>query len=111
MFHHIITSIDVDESGGEWAAGQGPRRIKSWPQTSNQPSALSSSFSYTADGKVHLSPMANTNEFWLTYQLASRAHLPATTQLIELEFQNRKLVDLEDVLDHGRLERSPGAAH
>ncbi|TFK71306.1 hypothetical protein BDN72DRAFT_837912 [Pluteus cervinus] len=44
--------------------------------------------------------MANTNEFWLTYHLASRAHLPATTQLIELEFQNRKLVDLEDVLDH-----------
>lgn len=42
-------------------------------------------------------------ELWLTYQLASRAHLkvPATTQLIELEFQNHKLSDLEDVLDHG----------
>ena len=42
-------------------------------------------------------------ELWLTYQLASRAHLktPSTTQLIELEFQNHKLVDLEDVLDHG----------
>lgn len=42
-------------------------------------------------------------ELWLTYQLASRAHLktPSTTQLIELEFQNQKLVDLEDVLDHG----------
>ncbi|KAF8651965.1 hypothetical protein AX16_004608 [Volvariella volvacea WC 439] len=42
----------------------------------------------------------NANEFWLTYHLASRAHLPPTSQLIELEFQNRKLVDLEDVLDH-----------
>ncbi|RDB14834.1 hypothetical protein Hypma_016378 [Hypsizygus marmoreus] len=44
-------------------------------------------------------------EFWLTYQLASRAHLgknASTTQLIELEFQNHKLVDLEDVLDHAR---------
>ncbi|KAF9465262.1 hypothetical protein BDZ94DRAFT_1281490 [Collybia nuda] len=41
-------------------------------------------------------------ELWLTYQLASRAHLkvPPTTQLIELEFQNHKLSDLEDVLDH-----------
>ncbi|KAG5646014.1 hypothetical protein DXG03_004616 [Asterophora parasitica] len=42
-------------------------------------------------------------ELWLTYQLASRAHLKnsATTQLIELEFQNHKLTDLEDVLEHG----------
>lgn len=40
-------------------------------------------------------------ELWLTYQLASRAHLPATTQLVELEFQNHKLSDLEDVLEHG----------
>ncbi|GLB38667.1 putative MYND finger [Lyophyllum shimeji] len=42
-------------------------------------------------------------ELWLTYQLASRAHLKdhlPTTQLIELEFQNKKLADLEDVLDH-----------
>ncbi|TFK34725.1 hypothetical protein BDQ12DRAFT_706876 [Crucibulum laeve] len=39
-------------------------------------------------------------ELWLTYQLASRAHLPLTTQLIELEFQNNKLSDLEDVLEH-----------
>lgn len=41
-------------------------------------------------------------ELWLTYQLASRAHLKnsSTTQLIELEFQNHKLADLEDVLDH-----------
>lgn len=43
-------------------------------------------------------------ELWLSYQLASRAHLktPSTTQLIELEFQNHKLSDLEDVLDHGK---------
>jgi len=42
------------------------------------------------------------NDLWVTYQLASRAHLKesATTQLVELEFQNHKLVDLEDVLDH-----------
>ena len=42
-------------------------------------------------------------ELWVTYLLASRAHLKnaATTQLIELELQNHKLVDLEDVLDHG----------
>ncbi|KAG6840865.1 hypothetical protein C0991_003668 [Blastosporella zonata] len=35
--------------------------------------------------------------------LASRAHLKnsATTQLIDLEFQNHKLIDLEDVLEHG----------
>ncbi|KAG6816823.1 hypothetical protein H0H87_002666 [Tephrocybe sp. NHM501043] len=41
-------------------------------------------------------------ELWLTYQLASRAHLKnsATTQLIDLEFQNHKLIDLEDVLEH-----------
>lgn len=42
-------------------------------------------------------------ELWLTYQLASRAHLKnsATTQLIDLDFQDHKLFDLEDVLDHG----------
>ncbi|PFH51232.1 hypothetical protein AMATHDRAFT_59520 [Amanita thiersii Skay4041] len=39
-------------------------------------------------------------EFWLTYHLASRAHLPATTQLIELEHQEHRLSDLEDVLEH-----------
>ncbi|KAG6919252.1 hypothetical protein DXG01_008048 [Tephrocybe rancida] len=44
-------------------------------------------------------------ELWLTYQLASRAHLKnsATTQLIDLEFQNHKLIDLEDVLEHDRV--------
>jgi len=43
-------------------------------------------------------------ELWVTYLLASRAHLKEapTTQLVELEFQNHKLVDLEDVLDHGK---------
>ncbi|KAF8073986.1 hypothetical protein FPV67DRAFT_1666729 [Lyophyllum atratum] len=41
-------------------------------------------------------------ELWLTYQLASRLHLKnaSTTQLIELEFQDHKLADLEDVLEH-----------
>jgi hypothetical protein len=41
-------------------------------------------------------------ELWLTYNLTSRASAgkPSTAQLIELEFQNHKLVDLEDVLDH-----------
>ncbi|KAG6830580.1 hypothetical protein H0H92_016031 [Tricholoma furcatifolium] len=41
-------------------------------------------------------------ELWLTYQLASRTHLKnsATTQLIDLDFQNNKLIDLEDVLEH-----------
>ncbi|KAF8158008.1 hypothetical protein B0H34DRAFT_438263 [Crassisporium funariophilum] len=43
--------------------------------------------------------MTNT-EFWLSYHLASRVHLPPTTQLVELEFHNQKLQDLEDVLDH-----------
>ena len=45
--------------------------------------------------------MAHT-ELWLTYHMASRlcTGKPATAQLIELEFQNTKLVDLEDVLDH-----------
>ncbi|KAH7885517.1 hypothetical protein F5I97DRAFT_1404124 [Phlebopus sp. FC_14] len=40
------------------------------------------------------------NGLWLTYHQISRSHKPATTQLIELEFQNQKLVDLEDVLEH-----------
>ncbi|KDQ62702.1 hypothetical protein JAAARDRAFT_54605 [Jaapia argillacea MUCL 33604] len=40
------------------------------------------------------------SELWLTYHQASRAHSPATSQLIELEFQNHKLADLEDVLDY-----------
>lgn len=39
-------------------------------------------------------------ELWLTYEITSRLNRPATAQLIELEFQNQKLVDLEDVLDH-----------
>ncbi|KAK2465430.1 hypothetical protein APHAL10511_002784 [Amanita phalloides] len=39
-------------------------------------------------------------EFWLTYHFTSRAHLPPTTQLIELENLEHKLIDLEDVLDH-----------
>ncbi|KAF9054824.1 hypothetical protein BJ165DRAFT_1337235 [Panaeolus papilionaceus] len=39
-------------------------------------------------------------EFWLTYQFASRAHLPPTTQLIELDVNGVRLCDLEDVLDH-----------
>ncbi|KAG2155798.1 uncharacterized protein EDB93DRAFT_1101586 [Suillus bovinus] len=40
------------------------------------------------------------NELWLTYHQASRCNKPATTQLVELEFQNEKLTDLEDVLEH-----------
>jgi hypothetical protein len=45
--------------------------------------------------------MTNT-ELWLTYHMVSRVCTgkPTTAQLIELEFQNNKLVDLEDVLDH-----------
>ena len=39
-------------------------------------------------------------ELWLVYQLASRSTQAPTVQLIELEFQNQKLSDLEDVLDH-----------
>lgn len=40
------------------------------------------------------------NELWLTYHQVSRCNRPATAQLIELEFQNHRLLDLEDVLDH-----------
>ncbi|KAG6336763.1 hypothetical protein ID866_2332 [Astraeus odoratus] len=40
------------------------------------------------------------NELWLSYHQVSRCNKPATAQLIELEFQNHRLVDLEDVLDH-----------
>ncbi|KAF9242628.1 hypothetical protein BU15DRAFT_43711 [Melanogaster broomeanus] len=40
------------------------------------------------------------NELWLTYHQASRCNRPATAQLIELEFQNHRLLDLEDVLEH-----------
>lgn len=38
----------------------------------------------------------------MTYNLVSRvlAGKPSTAHLIELEFQEHKLVDLEDVLDH-----------
>ncbi|KAH7905451.1 hypothetical protein BJ138DRAFT_1164755 [Hygrophoropsis aurantiaca] len=39
-------------------------------------------------------------ELWLTYHQVSRCDKPATAQLIELEFQNQKLQDLEDVLEH-----------
>ncbi|KAG1825029.1 hypothetical protein EV424DRAFT_1394685 [Suillus variegatus] len=44
--------------------------------------------------------MMTHNELWLTYHQASRCNKPATTQLVELEFQNEKLTDLEDVLEH-----------
>lgn len=42
------------------------------------------------------------NELWMTYNLVSRvlAGKPATAHLVELHFQDHKLVDLEDVLDH-----------
>src|SRR5882757_9428247 len=40
------------------------------------------------------------NELWLTYHQASRYNKPVTAQLVELEFQNHKLADLEDVLEH-----------
>jgi hypothetical protein len=39
-------------------------------------------------------------EFWLTYHQVSRSSCPVTTQLLELEFHEHKLLDLEDVLDH-----------
>lgn len=41
-------------------------------------------------------------ELWLTYVLASRviSGKSSTAQLIELDYQNQKLVDLEDVLEH-----------
>ncbi|KAH7925591.1 hypothetical protein BV22DRAFT_1088751 [Leucogyrophana mollusca] len=39
-------------------------------------------------------------ELWLTYHQVSRCDKPVTAQLIELEFQNQKLSDLEDVLEH-----------
>ncbi|KAG1742332.1 uncharacterized protein EDB91DRAFT_1128710 [Suillus paluster] len=44
--------------------------------------------------------MMTHNELWLTYHQASRYNKPATAQLVELEFQNQKLTDLEDVLEH-----------
>jgi len=40
------------------------------------------------------------SELWLTYHQTSRTGKPCTAQLIELEFQNTKLHDLEDVLEH-----------
>jgi len=40
------------------------------------------------------------NELWLTYHQVSRCTKPVTAQLIELEFQNHRLLDLEDVLEH-----------
>ena len=39
-------------------------------------------------------------ELWLTYHQTSRVNKPSTAQLVELEFQNHKLHDLEDVLEH-----------
>ncbi|EGN98565.1 hypothetical protein SERLA73DRAFT_110123 [Serpula lacrymans var. lacrymans S7.3] len=39
-------------------------------------------------------------ELWLTYHQISRCDKPATAQLIELEFQNQKLCDLEDIMEH-----------
>lgn len=42
----------------------------------------------------------NCHELWLTYHQNSRSGHPATAQLIELEYQNHKMNDLEDVLDH-----------
>ncbi|KAF9493622.1 hypothetical protein BDN71DRAFT_1082659 [Pleurotus eryngii] len=39
-------------------------------------------------------------EFWLTYHQISRCNRPSTAQLIELEFKNQKLTDLESLLDH-----------
>ncbi|KAG0703777.1 hypothetical protein DFH29DRAFT_915032 [Suillus ampliporus] len=44
--------------------------------------------------------MMTHNELWLTYHQASRCNTPVTAQLVELEFQNQKLIDLEDVLEH-----------
>jgi hypothetical protein len=44
--------------------------------------------------------MMTHNELWLTYHQTSRCNKPATAQLVELEFQNEKLTDLEDVLEH-----------
>ena len=40
------------------------------------------------------------NELWLTCHHVSRCNEPTTAQLIELEFQNHRLLDLEDVLEH-----------
>jgi len=39
-------------------------------------------------------------ELWLSYHQRSRCDKPSASQLIELEFANQKLADLEDVLDH-----------
>ncbi|TRM63915.1 hypothetical protein BD626DRAFT_568527 [Schizophyllum amplum] len=47
-----------------------------------------------------LAKMCNATELWLTYQLASRTHLPPTTQLIDLALTAHKMHDLEDVLEH-----------
>jgi hypothetical protein len=42
------------------------------------------------------------HELWVVYQIASRtvSGKPATAQLVELEHEHSKLVDLEDVLEH-----------
>jgi hypothetical protein len=54
--------------------------------------------------------MTVTTEFWLTYQVASHWHHshPPTVQLIELD---EKLVDIEDILDHGMCSLYPSEAH
>lgn len=40
------------------------------------------------------------SELWISYHQTSRSSKPVTAQLVDLEFQNQKLADLEDVLDH-----------
>jgi hypothetical protein len=47
-------------------------------------------------------------EFWLAYQLASRSYQAPTVQLVEL---GEKLLDLEDILDHGMYLMCPFEAH
>lgn len=47
--------------------------------------------------------MTHGPEFWLAYQFLSRGNIAPTTQLIELESPSYKLVDLEDVLEYGKL--------
>jgi hypothetical protein len=47
--------------------------------------------------------MTHGPEFWLAYHFLSRGNAAPSTQLIELESPENKLVDLEDVLDYGKL--------
>ncbi|KAJ8516477.1 hypothetical protein ONZ45_g6234 [Pleurotus djamor] len=39
-------------------------------------------------------------DFWLTYHQISRSHRASTAQLVELDFKNQRLTDLESVLEH-----------